>query len=199
MAPNEHRLQFVQRGAHAGGSRIGQVRPERRLEAQPGQVLRHAVVNLVGDAAAFGVDGFRLAPALFFGRDVFNRDDHVAVIGRIGRGDDAHGKARAVPMLVGTLGRHHPALLNLLHDGQDGRHGLGRHQAVGRHAHQLGGRVAVDQFCPPVSFQDGRRAHGQVDDEDADGRVLEQVAVALLATLAAATSLAGQNAQLTPI
>ena len=59
------------------------VRPERRLEAQPGQGLRHAVVNLLGDAKALAGDGFRLAPALSFGRDVFDRNDHMAVVSRI--------------------------------------------------------------------------------------------------------------------
>ena len=78
----------------------------------------------MGNAMALGVDGFRLAPAPFFGGDVFHRDDHAAGVSRIGRGDDAHGKARAVPMPVDGLGRHRLALLHPLHDGQDGRRGL---------------------------------------------------------------------------
>ena len=43
------------------------MRPERRLEAQTGQVLCYAVVNLAGNAVAFGVNGFRFAPTLFLG------------------------------------------------------------------------------------------------------------------------------------
>ena len=145
----EHGLQLLQGGAHAGGSRIGQVKPQRGLEAQPGQALRHPVVDLVGDAVALGVDGFRLAPALHLGRDVFHRDDHVAGVSRIGRGDDAHGKARAVPTLVRGFRRHRLALLDPLHDGQDGCPGIFGYQVGGRHACELGGRVAVDQLRPP--------------------------------------------------
>lgn len=56
---NEHGLQFIQRGAHDTGSRIGQVRPERRfvlsvLSRQSGQTLRHAIAHeIVGDTEAF--------------------------------------------------------------------------------------------------------------------------------------------------
>ena len=189
----EHGLQLIQRGAHAGGSRLRQVMPQRRFEAESGQALRHTVVDLVGDAMAFGVDGFRLAPALHLGRDIFHRDDHVAGVGRIGRGDDAHGKARAVPALVRGLRRHRLALLDPLHDGQDGWPGFFGYQVGSRHACELGGRVAVDQLRPPVGLQDDRRGRGQVGDEDADGHVLEQVAVPLLAGTARALRLAGHH------
>ena len=146
-----------QSGAHAGGSRIRQVAPQRGFEAETGQALRYPVVDLVGDAVAFGVDGFRLAPALYLGRDVFNRDDHVAGVRWIRRSDDSHGKTRAVPTLVRGLRRHRLALLDPLRDAQDGCPGIFGYQVGGRHACELGGRVAVDQFRPPVGFQDDRR------------------------------------------
>jgi hypothetical protein len=155
-------------------------------------------VDLVGDAAALGVDRFRFAPALFVRGDVFHRDDHVAAIRRVGRGDHARRKARAVPVPAGGLGRHGLALLDPLDGGQDDRQGLLRHQLGGWHPHQLGGRVAVDQFCLPVDLLDGRRAHGQVDDKDAEGRVLEQVAVALFAGLACVIGLVGRHAEFVP-
>lgn len=169
------------------------MRPQRRLETQRGQVLRDTVVNLVGDAKALTSDGFRLAPALSFGRNVFNCDDYMAVVRRIGRSDDAHGKARAIPTLVCGLGGHRAALLDLLNDGQAGRSGLFGHQVGGRHSHQLGGRVAVNQLRPPVDLQDGRGNHGQVGNEDADGHVLEQVAVTLFAGPARTVRLAGHR------
>ena len=73
--------QFIQGGAHIGRSRCGHVRPGSRLEAQPSQALRHTVVDLVGDATTFGLDGLRLALALL-SADVLHRDDHVALICR---------------------------------------------------------------------------------------------------------------------
>ena len=155
--------------------------PQRGFEAEPGQALRYPVMDLVGDAMAFGIDGFRLAPALYLGGDVFHRDDHVAGVGRIGRSDDAHGKTRAVPTLVRGLCRHRLALLDPLCDAQDGCPGIFRDQVGGRHACELGGRVAVDQFRPPVGFQDDRRGRSHVGDHDADGHVLEQLAIPLLA------------------
>ncbi len=167
---SEHGLQLGQRSAHIGGSRSGQVRPKGRFEAQPGQVLRHAVVNLVGDAAALGLDGFRLSTMLFFGSDVFNRDDHMAVIRRVRCCGHAHRKECAVSTPVGGFGHHG---LALLHAAQGGRRGCFGYQVGGRHPHQLGGRIAIDQFCPPVHLDNGRRDHGQVDDEDANGGVIE--------------------------
>ena len=106
------------------------------MKRSPARLCGHAVVNLVGDAAAFGVDGVRLAAPLFFGADVFHRDDHVAGVSRIGRGDDAHGKARPVPMLVDGLGRHGFTLLDPLDDAQDGAQDgdLDRQAPIGRPA-----------------------------------------------------------------
>ncbi len=127
----------------------------------------------MSDAAALAVDGFRLAAALLFGGDVFHRDNHVAGVSRIGRGDDAHGKARAVAPLAGGLGRYRLTLLHLLHDGLDGRPGLVGHQSGRRNPHQFGGRVAIDQLRPPVDFEDSRRGDGQVGHEDADRHRLE--------------------------
>ena len=167
--------------------------PYGRLEAQPGQGLRHAIVDLVGDPTALGVDGFRLAPALHLGRDIFNRDNHAAGVGRIGRGDDADGKNRAVPPLIDGLGRHCFTLLDAPQDVLDGQPGLLGHQVGSRHPRQLGGRVAVDQFRAPIGLQDDRRGHGQVDDEDADRHVLEQVAIPSLAGTVRAIQLAGHH------
>jgi len=101
--------------------------------------------------------------------------EHVLLLAIHGQRDDAHGKTRAVPTLVGGLGRHRLALPDPLQDGQDGRPGIFWHQVGGRHPHQLGGRIAVDPLRPPVGLQDGQRGHGQVGDKDADGHVLEVV------------------------
>ena len=71
------------------------------------------------DAASLGVDGFRLCATLFAGGDVFDGDDHLAAIGRVGRSDHAHGKARAVPMATGSLDRYSLSSPDLPHEGQD--------------------------------------------------------------------------------
>ena len=167
--------------------------PQRGLEAQTGQALRHPVVDLVGDAVALGVDGFRLAPALHLCRDIFHRNNHVTGVSRIGCSHDAHGKTCAVPTLVRGLRRHRLALLDPLRDAPDGCPGIFGYQVGGRHACELGGRVAVDQFRPPVGFQDDRRGRGCVGDHDADGHVLEQVAISLLAGTDRVFGLAGRH------
>jgi hypothetical protein len=177
---------------------LGQVLPQSRFEAQPSQVLRHAVVNLVSNTAAFGGDGLRLAPALHFGCDVFNRDDHVTGICRIGSGDEARGKNSAVPALVDGLGCYGLALLHPLYDGQDIRPGSFWEQLGSRHAHQLGCCVAIDQLHLAVSLQDDRGGNGQVGNKDADGHMLEQVSIALLAGLAGPIGLVSHHDNFAP-
>ncbi len=176
-------LQFIQRCVHAWRSRFSQMGPKCRLKTQAGQALRHTIVNLVGDAAAFGINGLRLVATLCFGADVFNRDDHLAVIRRIERCDHAYCKERAVSMPAGCLNPLNAALLNLLDDAQNGRFDLCGRQLGSRHSCQLGGRIAEYQLCLPVGFQNDCRCCAQVDDEDTDGRVVEQMAVAPVAEL----------------
>src|ERR1019366_7437262 len=98
----------------------------------------------------------------------------------------SYGKSGAIPAPVGGLGDYRLASLDSLHDVLDVCPALFGHEAVGWIPHHLGGRVAVDQFRPPVDLQNDRRDNGQVGDEDADGRVFEQAAVASLAAVAGA-------------
>ncbi len=149
------------------------MRPESRLEAQAGQVLGHAIVDLVGDAATFGFDGLRLVATLLESADVFNRDDHMTVICGSRRSNDAYRKERAVSMPNGQLCGHRLASLHLLHDGLDGRAVFFRNKPTDRHAHYCVSRVAIDQYGAMVGLQNDRRTRSQVDEEDADGHVLE--------------------------
>ncbi len=78
------------------------------------------------------------------------------------------------------------------------RPGIFGHEVGGRIPNQLGGCIAVYQFCPLVDLQDDRRGHGQVGDEDADGHIFEQVAVALLASLVPAIGLVSHHVKFIP-
>src|ERR1017187_5862817 len=70
----------------------------------------------MSDAEAFGVDGFRLAAALSFSRDVFHRGNHATSVGWIECGNDSHGKTSAIPMPAGGLGGYRRTVPDPIHD-----------------------------------------------------------------------------------
>jgi hypothetical protein len=70
--------------------------PHLGAQAQAGEVLGQAVVDLARDAAALCGDGLFLGAPAFFGGDVFDGEDDVAEVGDDAGCADADGKGRAV-------------------------------------------------------------------------------------------------------
>ena len=97
-------MQLLQFRFGLGRVALDQCLPATHLEAQRGQVLRQAIVNLAGNAAALRGNGFFLGAARLFSRDILHGQDAAPQVARGGGGSaQAQGELASIAAAAACL------------------------------------------------------------------------------------------------